>query len=399
MAYKHASRPILWIVSVIILAIAVGWMAAKGSLLAAAICLTVALYCAFSAIRAITRTRNRVDYIVEATLNEDFSYKFPIDDVPADEVEINENLNRLVEHLEHLSIEASRHEQFLSLIINLVDTGLVVADTKGSVIHRNDAALKLLSLPVLTHTCQMSADLPHLSIKRAQAALRGGNYDIFTITDIRQPIQRAEIESWEKLVRVLTHEIMNSLTPINALAGNLLDEDRMDRPTLSLIADSSRSLLDFVKRFRKYTIIPDPQPKVISIKPFLERAITLAGGLEKAKGIEFSLFVTPADALAYADETMLSLAVGNILKNAVEASPSRIIVTARIRKDESVEIRIANNGDPIPADVAAQIFTPFFTTKASGSGVGLSLSQRMIHRMSGTLTLISPSPATFSIII
>lgn len=96
---------------------------------------------------------------------------------------------------------------------------------------------------------------------------------------------------------------------------------------------------------------------------------------------------------------MLSLAVGNILKNAVEASPSRIAINARVRNDEAVEIRISNDGDPIPADMAVQIFTPFFTTKPTGSGVGLSLSQRLIHRMSGTLTLVTPSPATFSIIL
>lgn len=399
MAYKHALRPIIWIAAVIILAIAVGWLVAKGLLQAAAVCLAATLYCAYSAVITIYRTRTRVDYIVEATINDDFSYMFPTNSVSTDEKEINTNLNRLVAHLEHLSIEASNHEKFLSLIINLVDTGLIVADAQGNVIHRNDAALKLLSVPVLTHTCQIPADIPRLSIKQTQATLRGGHFDIFTVTDIRRPIQRAEVESWEKLVRVLTHEIMNSLTPINALAGNLLDEDRMDRPTLSLIADSSRSLLDFVKRFRKYTIIPEPQPKVISVKPFLERAIALARGLEKAAGIEFALYVNPLDALIYADETMLSLAVGNILKNAVEASPSRIMVTARIRNDESVEIRIVNDGAPIPADVAAQIFTPFFTTKDTGSGIGLSLSQRLIHRMSGTLTLISPSPATFSIII
>lgn len=399
MGSKHTFRPAFWMAAVIVFAIAAGWLYAKGPLWAVAICLAAALFCAYSTFRGISRTRSRVDYIVEATLNDDFSYKFPTANVPAFEAEINANLNRLVAHLESLSLEASQHEKFLSLIINLVDTGMIVADAKGNVIHSNDAALKLLSVPVLTHTCQIPTDVPQLSIKQTQASLRGGRFDIFTINDIRRPIQRAEIESWEKLVRVLTHEIMNSLTPINALAANLLDENRMDRPTLSLIADSTRSLLDFVKRFRKYTIIPEPQPKVISVKTFLERAISLAGGLEKAHGIEFSLFVSPADALIYADETMLSLAVGNILKNAVEASPSRITVTARIRNDESVEIRISNNGDPIPADVAAQIFTPFFTTKPTGSGVGLSLSQRLIHRMSGTLTLISPSPTTFSIIL
>ncbi|MDE7376336.1 MAG: PAS domain-containing protein, partial [Muribaculaceae bacterium] len=196
MAYKHTLRSIFWIAAVIVLSIATGFIAAKGPLLAAAFCLAVALCCAYWAIRSIARTRDRVDYIVEATLNGDFSYKFPTDEVPADEEEINANLNRLVEHLERLSLEASRHEQFLSLIINLVDTGLIVADANGNVIHRNDAALKLLSLPVLTHICQIPADIPHLSIKQTQAALRGGNYDIYTVTDVRRPLQRAEVESW-----------------------------------------------------------------------------------------------------------------------------------------------------------------------------------------------------------
>ncbi len=222
---------------------------------------------------------------------------------------------------------------------------------------------------------------------------------MYTITDIRRPVQTAEVESWEKLTRVLTHEIMNSLTPISSIAEtlsrDLADDDLRGR--LEVVSSSSRALMDFVRNFRHFTVIPAPQPKVFYIKPFVERVTALIASAENASSVDFRVSVFPPDAMLYTDESMLNQVLVNIVKNAVEAGPSKVEVNARVRDDESVEISVTNDGEPIPDTLAAQIFTPFFTTKPTGSGIGLSLCRRIVTTLGGTLTLSPSSATTFTI--
>lgn len=395
-------EPATWLALTIALAVACALLFSGGQHnVAATVCTLASTFCAYRVLHSISRMRSRINYLVNSALNGDFSYKFPVSNLPDQERDINITLNKLVTHIERLSADARQNERFLGLVINLVDIGIVVADEKGNVLQHNRAALDLLSLPVLTALCQFPADLSSLSIKKTQAVLHDQKLTIITLSDIRRPVQTAEVESWEKLTRVLTHEIMNSLTPITSMAQSLSRSAAAteQQEPLAVISASSQALMDFVKDFRKFTILPEPNPKVFYLKPFVDRVAQLASSMESASGIRFEVSVAPADAMAYTDESLLHQVMVNILKNAVEASPTRISVEARIRSDESVEISISNNGDLIPTEIASQIFTPFFTTRPAGSGIGLSLSRRIISRLGGTLTLSAHPSTRFSIII
>lgn len=396
--------PALWLSLSMVLTMGACALFAFGFAAWGVLTLLGAITCAVKVSTDIRRLRRRVVYLVTAAMNGDFSYKFPVSGVSEQEKEINLALNQFVSHLERLSMEAKENEAFLGLVINLIDSGIIVADSDGRVIKANKAALNLLSVPVLTDIRGIPMSPAGLHMSSTPCTLRGEKMTIYTVSDMRRQLQAAEVESWEKLTRVLTHEIMNSLTPVTSIAETLCSESyglslsgEEVRQQMEVILSGSRALMEFVRNFRKFTILPEPKPQVFYIRPFLQKMISLAKATEGSGQVEFTLSVFPPDAMAYADENMLSRVILNILKNAVEASSSMITVEADIRDDESVEITLANNGDVIPEEIASKIFTPFFTTKSGGSGIGLSLSRRIIDRLGGTLSLTTRPHTRFTI--
>lgn len=375
-----------------------GWTYAMGKTGWCVVSVVVALACGFMVVRKVLQVGQRVRYIMDATMNGDFSYKFKTENVGRYERDTNLMLNKMVEHMETLTTEIRQKESFLEHIISLSGTGMVVADSMGNVRLHNEAALRLLERPALTHICQISRQaFSGLSIEKSDAVLNGNKIQIYTINDMRSPIQSAEVESWEKLTRVLTHEIMNSLTPIDSIAktvkGRAGDEEM--REALDTISSSSRSLMTFVKNFRQFSVLPEIEMRVVYLRPLLEKCVRMSQTYVGDGGIDISLSCFPPDVMIYTDEALLSRVVINILKNAVEAMPVNISIEACLSADESVEIRISNDGEPISEDDAEHIFTPFFTTRPSGSGIGLSLSRRIVSHLGGTLTLATRPQTCF----
>ncbi len=350
--------------------------------------------------KGLVRRSRRLRYVMDATLSGDFAYKFPTEGVSGDDRATNLMLNRIVDHLEHLYTEARQNEAFLAWAINLMDIGVIVADSNGDVRHHNDAALRLLERPALTSVCQIAPQAySDLSIRHSAMNLNGARFTVYTLTDMRRPVQTAEVESWEKLTRVLTHEIMNSLTPIRSIAETMgtAASDSDESEAFAAISSSCRSLMQFVKNFRKFSVLPEPQMRVVYVKPFLEKCVRMAEEYVRGTDICISLECFPPGMMAYTDEDLLSQVIINIVKNAAEASPSVITIEAGLKADEAVEIRISNNGTLIPDDLADQIFTPFFTTRPQGSGIGLSLSRRIVAHLGGTLTLSTRPRTSFAI--
>ena len=390
--------PALWLSLSIVLAAAACMVCIKGSIWVAIVLLLLSVAAGVRVLRNIRVLNRRIDYIIHAAMNGDFSYKFSTTGTSKYEQNINRSLNMLVDHIEKLSADAREHERFLSKI---------VANPQGHVLFANKISLTLLSIPVLTHIRQLPDDIARLSVSKTTTSLRGETVTIYTINDISQDLQRAEIESLEKLTRVLTHEIMNSLTPINSIAetigqrednGSKTDKEDLKRQ-MGVIVSSSRSLMTFVKNFRKFSVLPEPKPQVFYLKPFIENIVAMARRFNNAEGISFSTMVFPPDAMLYTDGDMLNLVLVNLLKNAVEAGCTHVDVECKIRHDESVEIAVANDGEKIPDEVASEIFTPFYTTKECGSGIGLSLSRRIIARLNGTLTLTTTPYTRFTIVL
>lgn len=391
--------PSAWIVSSVLLALAAGYCIALRSLLwlPFLICSGV---CAFMITRNLNRIIRQMRYIIEATLDGDFSYKFPTDNVSKEERDSNMTLNRIVEHLEEVSLEARKNDAFLTQIFNMADIGLALADAKGNITICNEPALRLLDRQALTHVCQIPCEADvELIIKRREVTVNDKMFTLFTFTDLRHQMQLVEVESWEKLIRVLTHEIMNSLTPIQSIAetvsGKASSKEIIE--ALDTISSSSGSLMQFVKNFREFSLLPEPQMRVLYLKPLLESVIRIAESYDNADKIDFNLVCFPPELMVYSDESLLNRVLINIIKNAVEANPDSISVEAEVKADDSVEIRISNDGELIPEETVEHIFTPFFTTRQSGNGIGLSLSRRIITHLGGTLSFKTRPITSFTI--
>ncbi len=391
---RVAGEPVIWLSGALLVAFCAGVEFQEGNLMFAISAAAVAALLGWRVVATTMRIRERVEFIFDAARNDDFAFRFY--DAGSDRA-TSTALNALVGHLERLSSEAREKEEYMGLVINLMDTAIAVVEEKGNVVRHNKAALSQLGRTAFTHICQLPADTGDLAVKITPVELKGRSMKIYTFSDLRRPLQQKEVESWERLTRVLTHEIMNSLTPVTSLSETLakegtgLDAKMLER--LRAIAESGSHLMEFVSNFRRFTIVPEPEMKVMYLKPFMEKVASLSRNYPGGQEAEIAVSALPADVMVYADAAMLRQVLLNLLKNALEAGASQIDLKASVKEDEAVQIEVTNDGAPIDPELAAQIFTPFFTTKGSGSGIGLSLSRRMVTRRGGTLTLM-PGPKT-----
>lgn len=359
-----------------------------------AILCTAAVFCIVCLVlhRRYRRTIGKVTFLFNAIDNLDFSFNFP--EQGRDKL-INESLNRIRRILETARREAIERERYYEQIINAVSTGIMVVDERGCVLQHNEAALRLLGVEALTFESQAAAKLASedFSVRDTTSMLHGKKVRIIAFSDIRNELSSREMESWTKLIRVLTHEIMNNVAPITSLSETLSHKanDNEIKEGLSVINSTGKQLLNFVDNYRRMTLIPKPQPKLFYVKPFLERMAAISKEYSKTSDIHQDISLP--DLLLYADESLIAHVVTNILKNAVEAGASAITLAAYTAPDDSVCIDISNNGKPIPTDEAQQIFVPFFTTKPTGSGIGLSISRQIMKQSGGSIELITSGDA------
>lgn len=360
-----------------------------------AILCTAAVFCIVCLVlhRRYRRTIGKVTFLFNAIDNLDFSFNFP--EQGRDRL-VNESLNRIRRILETARREAIERERYYEQIINAVSTGIMVVDERGCVLQHNEAALRLLGVEMLTFESQAAEKLASedFSKRETTAMLHDKKVRIVAFSDIRNELSSREMESWTKLIRVLTHEIMNNVAPITSLSETLShkSDDSEIKEGLSVINSTGKQLLTFVDNYRRMTLIPQPQPKLFYVKPFLERMVAISKEYSKTSDIHQDLSLP--DLLLYADESLIAHVVTNILKNAVEAGASAITLAAYTAPDDSVCIDISNNGKPIPSEEAQQIFVPFFTTKPTGSGIGLSISRQIMKQSGGSIELIPSGNAT-----
>ena len=355
-----------------------------------AILCTAAVFCLVCLVlhRRYRRTIGKVTFLFNAIDNLDFSFNFP---EQGRDKHINESLNRIRRIIEKARHDLMERERYYEQIINAVSTGIMVVDERGSVLQYNEAALRQLGVEVLTFESQVKEKLASedFSVRETTAMLNGKKVRIIAFSDIRNELSSRELESWTKLIRVLTHEIMNNVAPITSLSETLSHkaDDSEIKEGLSVINSTGKQLLNFVDNYRRMTLIPTPQPKLFYVKPFLERMVTISS--EYSKDSNINLYIPVSDLLIYADESLIAHVVTNLLKNAVEAGATSISISAYTTPDDSIFIDISNNGNPIPSEEAQQIFIPFFTTKPTGSGIGLSISRQIMKQSGGSIELIT----------
>lgn len=399
--------------------------------------------------RHYRRNIKKVTFLFDAIDNGDFSFNFPTEKRFKEDNILHQSLNRIKLFLQHTREEQMDREKYYEQILNAVDTGILVVDSHDNILQHNQAALRLLDTDVLTHMNQVKGKLKdeHLAKHETQAMLKDKHVRIIALSDVSHELSNQEVDSWIKLIRVLTHEIMNTITPVTSLSETLLKEmgsreqlatsrDSEDSHSPNNISVESQSaeqaklkqgletihktgteLLAFVNNYRRFTHVPQPQPALFYVEPFLERMAMLCNH-------EVEISVSPKDLLAYADESLLSHVVTNLLKNAVEAFKEKeredkqecrsadlqsaaskktfIRLQAYANAQESIIIDVSNNAGLIPDEVASHIFIPFFTTKPEGSGIGLSLSRQIMRVSGGSLSLLQDKAqgiTTFRIII
>ena len=355
--------------------------------------------------RHYRRNIKKVTFLFDAIDNGDFSFNFPTEKRFKEDKIQHQSLNRIKLFLQHTREEQMEREKYYEQILNAVDTGILVVDSHDNILQHNQAALRLLDTDVLTHMNQVKGKLKdeHLAKHETQAMLKDKHVRIIALSDVSHELSNQEVDSWIKLIRVLTHEIMNTITPVTSLSETLLTrvtEDKDLKQGLETIHKTGTELLAFVNNYRRFTHVPQPQPALFYVEPFLERMAMLCNH-------EVEISVSPKDLLAYADESLLSHVVTNLLKNAVEAFREKeklsfIRLKAYTNVQESIIIDVSNNAGLIPEDVASHIFIPFFTTKPEGSGIGLSLSRQIMRVSGGSLSLHQDKAqgiTTFRIII
>lgn len=342
--------------------------------------------------RRYKSTVDKVTFLFNAIDNGDYNFRFAEDGKAAGEKGLNKSLNKVKDILTHARDEQMEREKYFELILDSVDTGIIVVeDERGVVLRYNHAAQKLFQREMITHVDQIKESLKNFSSRETNTVLKGRRVRIVAFSDIKGELANQETDSWVKLIRVLTHEIMNTVTPIVSLSDTLLRHSEGEQHEgLSVIHHTSKELVKFVENYRRFTHVPTPQPTLFYVKPFLERMTSLARQRMK-DGCEVETDIRPKDLIVYADEGLISRVVTNLLKNAAEAVPAggHIWLKAYTGENDTVVIDVINNGPMIPDDIATHIFVPFFTTKKDGSGIGLSISRQIMRVSNGFISLIT----------
>ena len=400
--------------------------------------------------RLYHRHTRKVLFMLDAIENNDTAIHFSETDGNEDSRLINRSLNRVARILYNVKSETAQQEKYYELILDCVNTGIVVLNDNGAIYQKNNEALHLLGLEVFTHIRQLSRVDNHLmdllttcrsgdkfqvafgnergtvnlSVRVSDITVRKEHLRILALNDINNELDEKEIDSWIRLTRVLTHEIMNAVTPITSLSDTLLKltEARISkeemRHGLQTISTTGKGLLAFVESYRRFTRIPTPEPSLFYLKGFINRMAELARHQYPDIPVTFNVSIVPDDLILYADENLISQVIINLLKNAIQAfetgataatgtnaettaetsaatTEKHINIRAYCNEAEAVLIEISNNGPAIPPDIAGHIFIPFFTTKENGSGIGLSISRQIMRLSGGSLSLIAGKETTF----
>jgi len=367
----------------------------------------------------------KIFFLLDAFENDDNTFIFSEDSINRKDKLMNQYFNRINKILHETKRKAAQKEKYYELILNSVNTGIVVLDEKGYVYEVNNIALHLLGLITLTHIKQLdsvdknaskilehitpkekveltlnhSNKTIHLAITVSGITLQEKALRILSLTDIKSELDKKEGEAWNQLTCVLTHEIMNAVTPIISLSDTLQSLPEVNPEIsngLEVISTTGKGLISFTKAYRQFTQLPKPQPQLFYVGKFIRRMVKLARHQYPTENIEFSVSVQPDDLILYADENLISQVVINLLKNAIESAKeensSHISIVTCCNHAEEITIEITNNGTVISPALAEHIFIPFFTTKEKGNGIGLSISRQIMHASGGNLYLKHSSP-------
>ena len=428
---------VIRVIFIIVLSLFTGWAVASGkSLRLIILCIIVLTISAVNIITYLNSVNRKIRYFFDSVRNDDSNLSFPVVERNLTVREIYRSMNNVNRQIQDLKIENRNQEQYFKTLIGHLAIGIITFDRKGFVVHSNTSARNLIGAEVLTHLSQIEridrilyqaiSNLKpserrlvplrtergeiQLSLKAAGFSSRDDELMIVSVQDIKNELDEKELESWMKLIRILMHEIMNSITPITSLSESLtgiytlegepVTPDRITTDTISttlkglnVIKDQGKGLLAFVESYRQLTRIPEPQKHSFRVSQLFERLGVLFNSMMKSDNISLEFSIADPFLEISADQNLISQVLINLLKNAFEANDGavngKIIISASLNRDARPEICVTDNGPGIPPENIDKIFVPFFTTRENGSGIGLSVSRQIMRMHGGSLKVRS----------
>ena len=385
--------------------------------------------------RFTSQTNRKLTRFLESVKYSDFISGFNSDNRLGKSFrDLNVAFNEVLEAFRKTRSEKEEHWQYLNAVVQQVRTGILSYDTDGTVQLINTNAKKFLGVTfTLKNISELRDKKPHLcevifattpgrsslykegtelqlTIQATEMRIRGNAVRLITMQNIQTELQKQELEAWQNLTRVLRHEIMNSITPISSLTSTLreiLDYDLVKKETgyelknegaedlregLDTIESRSKGLIRFIDAYREYTSLPQPKIKTVRMADLIDRVGQFMKQQIKKTSIDFSYSCESEYLTIQADEEMIEQVLINLVKNAMESLNQREggeITLIGGATDNHVYIDVIDNGPGIIKEALAKIFVPFFTTKKSGSGIGLSLSRQIMQMHNGALTVES----------
>jgi two-component system nitrogen regulation sensor histidine kinase NtrY len=400
------------------------------------ICFLILVFLTINLISYLNSTNRKIRFFFDSVRNDDSNLSFSVDTNNSALRELYHSMNRVNHQIQQLKIENRQQEQYFRTLLEHLAAGIITYNDKGFILHANSSAKKLLSIDILTHLQQIErkdhklfeminsikpferkliavtaeAGEIQLSLKATSFKTNENELVILSIQDIKNELDEKEIESWMKLIRVLMHEIMNSITPITSLSESLsniystggkpVSSDRISDKTiattlqgLNVIKEQGKGLMSFVESYRKLTRVPEPEKKLFKVADLMHRVQILYNSLDRSDKTDLSVSLANPDLAIFADQNLISQVLINLLKNALEANESNdtgmIKIVASEGSNNHPDICVIDNGPGITEENIDEIFVPFFTTRSNGSGIGLSISRQIMKAHGGNLKVRS----------
>ncbi len=390
----------------------------------------------FSLVRYVERTNRRLTVFLESIRHSDFASSFTDHGLGSSFDDLNLAFNEVIDEFKKTRAAKEEHFNYLQTVVQHVSIGIIVFRKDGKVDMYNNAIKRMLRLSNLRFISDLEKidsnlaellknikagdrellkvfnenELLQLSIRATEFRMRGEDFVLVSLQNIHNELEAKEMDSWQKLIRVLTHEIMNSITPIVSLSSTvkdlLIDEDNLQirdqieqddvesaRSALTTIERRSEGLLNFVQVYRNLTRIPKPNFRYFEVKELFERVKSLLAPKVADRQIQCEYKVVPPELMLTADPDLIEQVLINLVINSIHAVQNvenpKIKVVATSSTYNKVTITIIDNGYGIKPDNIEQIFVPFFTSKKEGSGIGLSLSREIMRLHKGNITVKS----------
>jgi two-component system nitrogen regulation sensor histidine kinase NtrY len=378
----------------------------------------------------VTNVNRKLTYFLESVRYSDFTINFRSDNKMGRTFkELNQQFNEVLHAFRQARAEKEANLQYLNTIVQHIGTGLITFDSNGQVNLINNAALRMLGIYRLHQLSELKDKHPRLyellstldsgvrelyrtpsdqplALQGAAIQLRGMWVRIVVLQNIQTELQQQEVESWQNLTRVLRHEIMNSMTPIVSLVGTmrLIVNEDIEKSTndqeavndlkeaLHTLEKRSKGMMQFVNAYRDFTTLPKPVFANLSVAELLHEVIQLLQTDLTVSGVLWKISVKPETLTVKADASQIQQVLINLVKNASEAfsnQTNRLITLTAYQTDNVTIIDVADNGDGIEPEAIENIFIPFYTTKKTGSGIGLSLSRQILQQHNGQLNVSS----------